>query len=252
MSPSLSSTPTAAVLPLKRQTMVDLTLLAIRDRILNGSYPEGKPLRQDAIAAELGVSRIPIREALRQLETEGLIVFNPHRGAVVTTLSLEEIEEVFTLRAEIESGLVRRAVAVIDAEHLARAAAILDRYERALRSRDVVSYGKLNWEFHCTLYEAADRPVTFQVAQRLHQQSDRYIRMQLAYTHWEERAKREHRAILAAARKGDAKRAASLMRDHILRAGESLLAFLQQHRRVATSTTHTNSTNGTNSTKRAL
>ena len=210
--------------------MVDLTLQAIRDRILSGSYAEGKPLRQDAIAAELGVSRIPIREALRQLETEGLIVFNPHRGAVVTTLSLEEIEEVFTLRADIESGLVRRAVAVIDAEHLARAAAILDRYERALRDRDVVSYGQLNWEFHCTLYEAANRPVTFQVSQRLHQQSDRYIRMQLAYTHWEERAKREHRAILAAARRRNAKRAAGLMRDHIIRAGESLLTFLHDHR----------------------
>jgi DNA-binding GntR family transcriptional regulator len=230
MPTSTSSTPSAAVLPLKRETMVGLTLQAIRDRILNGSYAEGKPLRQDAIAAELGVSRIPIREALRQLETEGLIVFNPHRGAVVSTLSLAEIEEVFTLRAEIESGLVRRAVAVIDEEHLERAAEILDRYERALRQRDIVSYGKLNWEFHCTLYDAADRPVTFTVAQRLHQQSDRYIRMQLAYTHWEERAKREHRAILAAARKRDAKRAAGLMRDHILRAGESLLSFLHEHR----------------------
>jgi DNA-binding GntR family transcriptional regulator len=230
MALSTSSTPTTAVLPLKRQTMVDLTLQAIRDRILNGSYAEGKPLRQDAIAAELGVSRIPIREALRQLETEGLIVFNPHRGAVVTTLSLEEIEEVFTLRADIESGLVRRAVPVMDSGHLDSAAEILGRYERSLHTRDIVSYGKLNWEFHCTLYEAAGRPVTLTVAQRLHQQSDRYIRMQLAYTHWEERAKREHRAILAAARKRDAKRAAGLMRDHILRAGESLLSFLQEYR----------------------
>lgn len=252
MSPSTSSTPTAIVLPLKRQTVVDLTLQAIRDRILSGSYPEGKPLRQDAIAAELGVSRIPIREALRRLETEGLIVINPHRGAVVTTLSLAEIEEVFTLRAEIESGLVRKAVPVMDQQHLDRAAAILDRYERALRQHDVVSYGKLNWEFHCTLYEAADRPVTFAVAQGLHQQSDRYIRMQLAYTNWEERAKREHRAILAAARRHDAKRAAGLMRDHILRAGESLLSFLHNHRGTTTTTTHTNSANGTNRTKKAL
>jgi DNA-binding GntR family transcriptional regulator len=240
------------VLPLKRQTMVGLTLEALRDRILDGSYAEGKPLRQDAIATELGVSRIPIREALRQLETEGLIVLHPHRGAVVSTLSLAEIEEVFTLRAEIESGLVRKAVAVIDREHLDRAAEILGRYERALRHRDIVSYGKLNWEFHCTLYYAADRPVTFAVAQRLHQQSDRYIRMQLAYTHWEERARREHRAILAAARRRDAKRAGGLMRDHILRAGESLLSFLRGHRKTATATTHTNRTNGTNSTKKAL
>ena len=237
---STSSTPTTNVLPLKRQTMVDLTLEAIRDRILNGRYAEATPLRQDAIAAELGVSRIPIREALRQLETEGLIVFNPHRGAVVSTLSLEEIEEVFTLRAEIESALLRRAVIAMDVDHLDRAAAVLGRYERALRARHVASYGKLNWEFHSTLYDAANRPVTLQIAKRLHQQSDRYVRMQLAYTHWEERAKREHRAILAAARKRDGRRAATLMRNHIARAGESLLSFLHDHRNTTTSGNFTN------------
>jgi DNA-binding GntR family transcriptional regulator len=218
------------VLPLKRQTLVDLTLEALRERILNGGYPEGEPLRQEAIAAELSVSRIPIREALRQLETEGLVVFNPHRGAVVSTLSLEEIDEVFALRADIETTLIRRAVAAMDTEHLKRAAEVLGRYEHALRVREVLSYGKLNWEFHSTLYDAADRPVTLRIAQRLHQQSDRYIRMQLAYTHWEDRAKREHRAILGAARRRDAKKAATLLRDHILNAGRSLSSFLREHR----------------------
>ena len=224
------TSPSTPVLPLKRQTMVDLTVEAIRDRILIGSYAEGTPLRQDAIAAELGVSRIPIREAMRQLETEGLIVFTPHRGAVVSSLSLSEIEEVFTLRAEIESALLRKAVVAMDAAHVENAAEVLGRYERALRERDVQHYGKLNWEFHATLYDSANRPVTLQIAQRLHQQSDRYVRMQLAYTHWEERAKREHRAILAAARRRDAKRAATLMWDHIMHAGESLLTFLRDHR----------------------
>lgn len=224
--------PIAELLPLKRQTLVDLTLEAVRERILNGGYPEGEPLRQDAIAAELGVSRIPIREALRQLETEGLVVFNPHRGAVVSSLSIKEIEEIFELRADIESALLRRAVAAMDAEHIERAAEVLARYEHALRIKDVLSYGKLNWEFHSSLYDAADRPVTLTIAQRLHQQFDRYVRMQLTYTHWEERAKREHRAILAAARRRDARKAAALMRDHILHAGQSLTSFLREHRKA--------------------
>src|SRR5678810_63542 len=110
---SKADAPTAAselvLLPIKRQTLTGMTADAIRERILRGRYPEGSPLRQDAIGAELGVSRIPVREALRQLEAEGLVTFNPHRGAIVSSLSLEEIGELFELRAEIECDLLRRA-----------------------------------------------------------------------------------------------------------------------------------------------
>lgn len=207
-----------------------MTLEAIRLRILTGAYPEGEPLRQDAIADELGVSRIPIREALRQLEAEGLVVFNPHRGAVVSSLSLDEIDEVFALRADIEAGLLRRAIPSLDREHVARAAEILDRYEHALRVRDVIAYGELNWQFHSTLYDPAARPVTLAVAQRLHQQADRYLRMQLALTHGESRANVEHRAILDAARRKDVRKATALLRDHILGAGRLLSDFLRDHR----------------------
>src|SRR5262245_42454131 len=97
---ALAATTAAPLLPLRRQTLAGMTLEELRLRLLTGAYPEGEPLRQDAIADELGVSLIPIREALRQLEAEGLVVFNPHRGAVVSSLSLDEIEEVFALRAD--------------------------------------------------------------------------------------------------------------------------------------------------------
>ncbi|AHG92385.1 GntR domain protein (plasmid) [Gemmatirosa kalamazoonensis] len=220
--------------PLPRQTLTGMTLDAIRERILSGAYPEGEPLRQDAIAAELGVSRVPIREALRQLEAEGLAVFSPHRGAVVSSLSLDEIDEVFALRADIEPVLLRRAVPRLDAAALDRAAEVLDRYEYALRVHDVLAYGELNWQFHSTLYDAADRPVTLGVVQRLHQQCDRYLRMQLALTHGEHRASGEHRAILDAARRRDVRRAAALLREHVLGAGRSLLDFLGDHRAAGT------------------
>ena len=222
--------PAAAPVPLQRQTLAGMTLDAIRDRILRGAYPEGEPLRQDAIAEEMGVSRIPIREALRQLEAEGLVAFSPHRGAVVSSLSLDEIEEVFELRADIESRLLRRAIPLLDEDSLARAAEVLLRYERALRAHDVAEYGKMNWQFHSTLYDAADRPVALGIVQRLHQQADRYLRMQLALTHGEHRANEEHRAILDAARKHDVRRGTALLREHILGAGRSLGDFLREHR----------------------
>jgi DNA-binding GntR family transcriptional regulator len=219
-----------AALPLERPTLANMTLVAIRERILGGAYPEGEPLRQDAIADELGVSRIPVREALRQLEAEGLVSFHPHRGAVVSSLSLDEIDEVFSLRAGIETGVLRAAIPHLDAEHLTRADEVLRRYDRALRAHDVVAYGELNWQFHSTLYAPADRPVTMGIVQRLHQQADRYLRMQLALTHGEHRASEEHRAILAAARQHDVKAGAALLREHILGAGRSLVRFLRDHR----------------------
>ena len=216
--------------PIKRATLAGMTLEALRDRILRGHYPEGEPLRQDAIAVELGVSRIPVREALRQLEAEGLVTFNPHRGAVVSTLSIQEITELFELRAEIESELLRRAIPNLSARDHAKVDEVLDEYERALEGGDIGVWGQLNWEFHKRLYEPSGREFTLGIVAKLHQHSDRYLRMQLVLTHAEMRARDEHRAIAAAVRKGNAKLAVKLMRDHILGAGRALVSFVEKQR----------------------
>src|SRR6478752_7361428 len=130
--------------PIRRQTVASMTVEALRERILRGDFPDGEPLRQDALADELGVSRIPVREALRQLEAEGLVSFSPHRGAVVSTLSLEEIEELFELRADIECELLRRAIPNTGAEHLTRANDLLDEFDAALADRESERWGPLN------------------------------------------------------------------------------------------------------------
>ena len=232
------------IAPLARQTVASMTLDAIRDGILHGNYPEGEPLRQDALADELGVSRIPIREALRQLEAEGLVTFSPHRGAIVSSLSLAEIEEVFEIRANLEPDLLRRALPRLTTYQLDQADEILDRYAEALRGGDVAQWGELNWEFHSSLWAPADRPVTRAILHRLHQQSDRYLRMQLALTHGETLANDEHRAIAAAARSGDSKLACQLMKEHITGASRSLLAFLRVRRDAEPSRPATRRGNG--------
>jgi len=221
------------VLPITRQTVTHQATEALRERILRGVYADETPLRQDALAAELGVSRIPIREALRQLEAEGLVVFNPHRGAVVSSLSVDEIDELFELRSQIESDLVRRAIVRTTAEDISRAKEILKAYEAAFRSAEVAEWGKLNWEFHSTLYAPANRPFTMAIIQRLHQQSDRYLRMQLVLTHGESRAIDEHRAIMAAVAAHDVKQACSLMRQHILDAGRQLVRYVSDERQAS-------------------
>lgn len=207
-----------------------MTVEALRERILRGDYPEGEPLRQDALADELGVSRIPVREALRQLEAEGLVTFSPHRGAVVSSLSLDEIDELFELRAEIECDLLRRAIPKMSKEQLDRATEIVDEFQSALDAGEATRWGPLNWHFHAALYAPAGRNFTMNVLQKLHQHSDRYFRMQVLLAHGGARANAEHREIANAVRKKDVKLATQLMRAHILGAGQALSALLQQQR----------------------
>jgi DNA-binding GntR family transcriptional regulator len=218
---------------IERKTVTDQVLEALRERILSGLYAESEPLRQDALATNLGVSRIPVREALRQLEAEGLVTFSPHCGAVVSSLSVAEIEELFELRGLIESELMKQAVPRLTEEDLSLADAILDAYEAAFERQDIAEWGALNWRFHSSLLAAADRPLTLGVLSKLHNQSDRYTRMQLALTHGETRATDEHRKILAAARKGEVDRTSGLLHEHIISAGYGLAEFLRVHRESA-------------------
>lgn len=231
-TPSGSAKPRAV--PIQRQTIASMTVEALRERILRGDYPDGEPLRQDALAEELGVSRIPVREALRQLEAEGLVTFNPHRGAVVSSLSLAEIEELFELRADIECELLRRAIPRMNSEQLERATDVLDEFQDALDAGESARWGPLNWHFHAALYAPAERKFTMGVLQKLHQHSDRYFRMQVLLAHGGERANEEHREIIAAVRKRDVKTATQLMRAHILGSGSMLLALLEEQRGAGT------------------
>lgn len=215
----------------QRKTVVDLAVEELRERILRGDYAEGAPLRQDALAGDLGVSRIPIREALRQLEVEGLVTFSPHAGAVVSTLSLDEIAELFELRAMLEADLMRKAVPNLTRDDVERANTILEAYDAAFARGDVAEWGALNWEFHSTLLAAANRPRTLNILSMLHNQSDRYTRMQLTLTHGESRASGEHKSIARAAAQGDVETAARRIQSHVENAGRSLVDFLREHRR---------------------
>jgi DNA-binding GntR family transcriptional regulator len=214
----------------QRKTVVDLAVEEVRERILRGEYPEGSPLRQDALATDLGMSRIPVREALRQLEVEGLVTFSPHAGAVVSTLSIDEIAETFEVRALLEPELMRKAVPNMTEDVLDRAYTILEAYSAAFERGDVAEWGALNWEFHSTLLAPANRPRTLAILGMLHNQSDRYTRLQLTLTHGETRASEEHHSIVTAAAEGDADLAARRLRAHIENAGDSLAEFLRVHR----------------------
>ena len=214
-----------------RQSLTSAVADKLRDKIVRGELKEGEQLRQDAIANEFQVSRIPVREALRQLEAEGLITIILHRGAVVSSLSPTDILEVFQMRALLEAEVLRASIPNLSEEHFRAAEEILRRYDEALWTEgDVGSWGRLNTEFHSALYAGAERPQFMSVIRTLNYKGERYIRLQLYLTREVERAKQEHRMLLDLCRARNVDGAVELVKRHILFAGESLRDFVVQHR----------------------
>src|SRR5574337_644008 len=120
----MASEPSSS-LAIPRQSLTSAVAEKLREQIIRGEIPEGAQLRQDAIANQYQVSRIPVREALRQLDAEGLITIVPNRGAVVPSLSGRDVEELFTIRALLEPEVLKVSIPELAAEDLARAEAIL-------------------------------------------------------------------------------------------------------------------------------
>ncbi len=213
-----------------RQGLPETLAESLRERILNGEFKEGEALIQDAIAQEYEVSRMPVREALRQLEACGLVAMHLHKGAVVTSVPTEQIAELFELRALLECDLLQRAIPRMTDEHLAASRTILSSLETSYSHRDVASWGRLNWEFHRSMYLAADRVQTLAILQGINLQTDRYIRLQLLLTEGIGDAEMQHRDLLRLCAAKDVERAVKCLRKHILAAGRNLLVALRKSR----------------------
>lgn len=194
----------------------------LRERILSGADAPDRPLRQDAIAAELGVSKIPLREAMARLEREGLVRAEPNRGWFVRPLDAAEAREVFELRQKLEPELAALAAEQAGDADRAHASAALSRLEGAAED----DRGAANRAFHLALVRPADRPVTFDIVERLHVLADRYVRKHLEPHGRDARADAEHRGLLDAWLARDGQAVASLLRDHLVQTLADLQAQL--------------------------
>jgi len=209
--------------PIARQSLTSAVADKLRDRIIRGEIPEGSQLRQDAIAIQYKVSRIPVREALRQLDAEGLITIVPNRGAVVPALSPDDIEELFSIRALLEPEVLGLSIPRLTEQDFTDAEAVLRRYVSELRREDhLAAWGRLNWQFHSILYSRANQPRFMAIIRNVNNSGERYTRLQLYLTHGTKRANEEHHQILELCRKRDVAAACKLLRQHIRYAGESL------------------------------
>lgn len=215
----------------KRPLTISQTVASqIREQILKREIVGGEPLRQDAIAKSLGTSIIPVREALRQLEAEGLVELKARRGAVATELTLDKALEWTHLRRLIEADLIGFAIDRLTDDDIERAREVLARFDAAMdQHRDIAQWSEYNWEFHSTLYAPANRPETMKVLTSLHRKCDRYIRLQLLSGDHIARAEAEHNELLEFCRKRDKRGAKALMNKHIAGVEEDLIEQLSEH-----------------------
>jgi DNA-binding GntR family transcriptional regulator len=215
--------------PIPRRSLPSAVADRLREQIIRGEIPEGSQLRQDVIAAQYHVSRIPVREALRQLDAEGLINIVPNRGAIVPKLSSGDIEELFAIRALLEPEVLKHSIPNLTQTEFSKAEAVLKKYVNELRSEEhVADWGRLNWQFHSILYSGAKRPHFMSVIRNVNHNGERYTRLQLYLTRGMERANAEHHEILDLCRQRSIPAACKLLRQHIQHAGESLKEVLAE------------------------
>lgn len=200
----------------------DWVFQVIRTAIVRGELPGDMPLRQDEISTALSVSHIPIREAFRQLEAQGLVRIYPNRGAVVTKLSCKELSDVMDTRILLEVGALRLALPHITEEDLARARELLELFSR---EKDPIKGAELNLKLHFSLYDPCDNQTLLSLIDQMHANVDRYI---TPFFGKEEVSAElytvdEHSQIISACESKDTELATAILRTHLQRTKNLLL-----------------------------
>jgi DNA-binding GntR family transcriptional regulator len=209
----------------------------LRDKILAGDLDPGTKLNQHHLAAELGMSRIPVRDALRSLASEGLVEVRAHTTAVVSQLSTRDLQELYELRIAIEPSLGRLAVPGLTERHLDEMEALLVNLEA---TKDTNDWLALNNRFHETMYAAADRRRSLDMVRTIRRQTDRYTAVYVVLNHPVVDA--EHRMIHEAAKSGQAVRLEALLTAHISGSYEQMLRYLSAEETATESQDHTGDT----------
>jgi len=198
----------------------------LRADILRGALQSGQALKQDDLASQFRVSKIPVREALMQLKSEGLVVFYPNRGAFVAELSAAEADEIYVMRIALEKEILARAIPRLTVSDLKRAGELLAAIDR---EENITKWGELNWEFHATLYTPANLPRVMESIRALHTNIARYLVLYLAGMEYQKKSQREHRVLLQACRAGDVEKAQDILEEHLRSAAIHLIQFLNQN-----------------------
>jgi len=187
---------------------------ALRERILDGVLPPGLQVRQEALAEQFGVSRVPVREALRQLEAEGLIQTELHKGAFVSTLSLDEVIEMLDIRIGLELRALKLAVPNFTKEQAKEAERILKRYDG---SESPHEWRDLNLAFHLALYKPSNRPRLVKMIEEVVLGTHRFLRTYISAVVGRDQPQAEHHKLLELCVTRNTPGALKLLETHIER-----------------------------------
>jgi DNA-binding GntR family transcriptional regulator len=207
-------------------TTQEYVLAEVRRRIVNRDLKPGSPIRQEILAEGLGVSRVPVREALKILQGEGQVVYRPRRGYYVAELSLSDLTEVYRIRELLESEAARRAAELVSDHELAAIAQACRQVSRASRRGDVLAMTKANRDFHFQILAASQMPRLMNLVRVLWDATDTYRAVYYGDAENRDRVEHEHDAILDALRARDATQLVALLDEHRQHAVQALEVFV--------------------------
>jgi DNA-binding GntR family transcriptional regulator len=214
-------------------SVVDIVSTQLRDAILRGVYAQNSPLNQDEIANWVGASRVPVREALKRLEAEGLVTQRPRRGYIVTPLDINDIEDAFFLRAAIEERagyLAAQNRQQADIDELEQIVLLGESIDQEGQPFDADRSAGINSRFHETLFRCSGRPYLIRIMTVQRNLIAMYVRIGGVVARDATRTKREHRRIFEAFRDGNAELTAAECRCHVEHSARLLIGELKRRR----------------------
>lgn len=204
--------------------------LHLQQALRRGRYKPGDRLIAEEIATEIGMSRMPVREAFRRLASDGLVTLRPNRGCVVAGLTLEELQETFEIRSVLEGLAVRLAMPRMNAETFEELERLLNRMERAGASSGS-DWVLRHQEFHAYIYGMSGRPKLIRQITALHVAIEPYMRIWFDYVDKPLSARQEHDTLIAVLKSGDARHAEAVMQEHIVETASLLADYASPARR---------------------
>ncbi|TQM11604.1 GntR family transcriptional regulator [Pseudonocardia kunmingensis] len=204
----------------------DMVYAVLRDALLAGAFQPGERLRQETLADAIGVSRVPVRAALLQLESDGLVTFQPRRGAVVSAPTADDVAEVYELRRVLEAYALRRSMAVMTEERLAELRRLADESDAQTEGAPFVESRK---RFYHALYDGDRNPQLLEMVEQLRLKVGRYMlgwRLHGAGEH-------THRDLVEAVSRADADGAERILTEHLERVRDGVLGMLRHITRAA-------------------
>jgi DNA-binding GntR family transcriptional regulator len=210
------------------RTMQEIVYDTIRESILSGKYPPKHHLIAEDLAQELGVSRMPVREALHRLEVAGLVTMLPHRGAVVCEFSEPEIIEVYHIRAVLDGLAARLATPNMSDADLAKMNSLVEEMQSSIKAEDTEGFLRANRDFHMLIWQAARAPRLQDLLENLYDSSQPFRNTSVQIPGRADQIIDEHRRIADALMKRDAVAAEKCANDHHERTAVRLLNSLEK------------------------